>query len=979
MNEQKLFEKNLAYWSKLAPEDSKELKKCNSNSIEFGLTKEGKPNLKTMFNGNEYTFHSNEDPIREALEWLSTIDLRDIEVLFIYGVGLGYYYDVLADWLHSDKQRRLIFIEDNLEVIKRLFETEQAEKLITDHQVELIYIKDFKQDLKKFEGVVNRLGHKKFKITGLEHYLHVKGANVMIASTILNYLMSLKDILTREFYSFGKNFYTNFYLNLSLLVKSYFGNEMYGSFKGVPAIICGGGPSLKKNISLLKTLKDRALIFSGSTSTNVLNAAGINPHFGVAMDPNKDQLHRILTNTAYQIPHFFHNRVNSHALNAIQGDHLYINSGHNHAIAKWVEEQLGLKGAALNEGFNVVNFSLAIAQALGCHPIVTVGVDLAYTDFESYAPVLDKHAFFEDTVMFKTKTNEEELISRQDIYGKPTLTLWKWLLESTWYSQFVVQNPETLLINATEGGIGFPGIKNMSLQEVSSEYFKEVFDLDGIIHGEIQSSPMPKTASYELLKGVFKTLEEGLQECKVRCKQIEELFLNISKDPTKQSEDSPEIDKSTRELSKIKIFEMVINPIDDQGAVFFAQEINRLKSELDYLDKAVLNAQIAEINRQRFVFLQKAIETNLECLENGRHLLNYLIGYEKEFPAERFSDAKKAFEKISKSEYSLNIEKEAEKVEVNYPDGSPKIRQFYKNKQLHGPSTYFSPEGKTLIESWFVNGKKEGRALSYYSSGALYSITRFHSGVSDGSQEYFYENGIRRSLLNYKAGELHGEVILYFPKGNPKREIHFLNGLQDGIERLWSATEKLQAECLYKNGKPNGASKYWNSSGVLQKEILYNDEGNVKEAKYFDAQGNPIDISQKNDNDDFFDLVTRQSNTLTNSIEEVYMQIEQIEPFLRAKEKEGSELKDLKKEFDEIKQKIVDLRELNKVMFKATGIDPETRQEPIWKTPTMQRKVQEVLGKVSESINVGLSEIQNSLITTLSIFVENEKNDTEKK
>ena len=40
----------------------------------------------------------------------------------------------------------------------------------------------------------------------------------------------------------------------------------------------------------------------------------------------------------------------------------------------------------LEEGHNVVNFSLSIAKALGCNPIILAGVDLALTDEKAYPP-----------------------------------------------------------------------------------------------------------------------------------------------------------------------------------------------------------------------------------------------------------------------------------------------------------------------------------------------------------------------------------------------------------------------------------------------------------------------------------------------------------------------------------------------------------------------------------------------------------------
>ena len=81
-------------------------------------------------------------------------------------------------------------------------------------------------------------------------------------------------------------FFESFYRNIFHLPESYSCNGLAGQFANVPAIICGDRPSLHKNIELLKTLTDRALIFAGNFLLNILNEYGIIPHFGAGVDPN---------------------------------------------------------------------------------------------------------------------------------------------------------------------------------------------------------------------------------------------------------------------------------------------------------------------------------------------------------------------------------------------------------------------------------------------------------------------------------------------------------------------------------------------------------------------------------------------------------------------------------------------------------------------------------------------------------------------
>ena len=63
------------------------------------------------------------------------------------------------------------------------------------------------------------------------------------------------NLILNEYLTGQRGFLSNFYLNLYYLPDSKKGNDLYGKFQGIPAIICGAGPSLQKNIHLLKELK----------------------------------------------------------------------------------------------------------------------------------------------------------------------------------------------------------------------------------------------------------------------------------------------------------------------------------------------------------------------------------------------------------------------------------------------------------------------------------------------------------------------------------------------------------------------------------------------------------------------------------------------------------------------------------------------------------------------------------------------------
>ena len=85
---------------------------------------------------------------------------------------------------------------------------------------------------------------------------------------------------------FGVPLMTNVFENLHMKGEVKRADHLEGAFRGVPAIICGAGPSLSESIDALKELKDRALIIGGGSALAPLSRHHIPIHFSAALDPD---------------------------------------------------------------------------------------------------------------------------------------------------------------------------------------------------------------------------------------------------------------------------------------------------------------------------------------------------------------------------------------------------------------------------------------------------------------------------------------------------------------------------------------------------------------------------------------------------------------------------------------------------------------------------------------------------------------------
>jgi hypothetical protein len=512
MDEKKLFEKNVELWSRMHPKEALFLPYVEADEWAFCTTKKGELNLATLKDGKKFYCHPNAGAKMEAEAWFSGLDLDKVHILYVYGVGLGYYYEATEAWLREDPSRFLVFLEDDIKVIRRLLETTQGSRILHDPQVYLLYFQELRDGEALFESMYWNFAMTPMVVSALKSYKKIRPERLAELQHKIAYDNSMKNALVEEYLRYGGAFFINYYQNMLVLADSYLGNDMFRKFPKIPAIICGAGPSLKKNLHILKELQDKALIFAGGSALNVLNAGNISPHFGAGIDPNAAQLDRLKTNQAFETPFFYRNRMFHDAFQMIHGPRLYITGSGGYDIANWYEEKLQIEREMVDEGHNVVNFCVEIANAMGCDPIIFVGMDLAFTGLKAYAPGVEDKIRVKKEEILGVEDFDSRALVQKDIRGKPIYTLWKWVAESEWIGDYAKEHPEVRLINATEGGLGFPGVPNVTLAEAADMHLQASYDLRNRIHMEIQNCAMPQVTQ-EKVRSLTVELRDSLQRC----------------------------------------------------------------------------------------------------------------------------------------------------------------------------------------------------------------------------------------------------------------------------------------------------------------------------------------------------------------------------------------------------------------------------------------------------------------------------------
>lgn len=719
------FQTNLEYWSKTDPKHAITLQFLDTEGYAFDRTAKDELNL---FHDGYY--HDQSGAEAEATAWFEKQKLDDCPLLYVYGVGLGYLYTAAKQWLKQSKSHQLVFLEDDLKVIAMLFQTPLGKELLQDKQVQLHYFHSVKDSPYVFELLFWKFLNVSFNVAALPWYEKQNSECFEELKHKLIYDAAVKNAILDEYLKFGVAFFRNFYPNMLCLPGSYRGSGLFGKFTGIPAIICGAGPSISKHLDLLKQLDTRALLFAGGSALNALNSAGVMPHFGAGVDPNPPQLERYLTNTSYELPFFYRSRLFHPALELLHGPRLYLNGCGGYDIPKYFEERLGIEGEELDEGHNIVNFLVGLAHALGCYPIILIGVDLAFTGKHQYAPGVIAESGIDIEAMMQAPRYDDRPLLKEDIYGQPIYTLWKWIAESEYISMYAQNHPDVKILNATEGGLGFPNVLNEPLAKLVKEYCTREWDLRGIIHSQIQQCTLPQANGEKILE-----LMKDMQASLARCKDHIDFLRKEGKEALKNSKLSQLTDFESGEavLHQIELAEEI-------GFQYLLHHFNEaynwvLQSEFDKLVKMKSDQKRErkklQIQDRKYRYLEHVLKTN-------RLVIEWAL---KEHPMPHTAH-----------------QAEAGGLEA-IPEG------------ISSHVEIVDQRGQLLSSSRFDQGQRNGETKLWYSSGALYAIERYEKGVRHGKQEYFYEDGTPKSMIPYTHGAISGETILYKPDGSIKRAI----------------------------------------------------------------------------------------------------------------------------------------------------------------------------------------------------------------
>ncbi|GLC87827.1 motility associated factor glycosyltransferase family protein [Lysinibacillus piscis] len=420
--------------------------------IEVQQSKNGLAILKI----NDFFIHSKYDPHTEA-ERIISKELSLDYVYILFGYGMGYLKEALLQQ-HVAKENIIIidpvyeFLpveEQECTVISKIIKME-LENMISDKlqnlstKIKVICTPNYDKIFpKEYNDVL-----KSVLDVQIVHKISVNTANRYADVWQQNYIHN-------TYHAFKDN-------TIKVLNKKYHH----------PIIIASGGPSLTKQLPLLKQMQNKVIILAAGSTVNSLLATGIEPNYIVTVDAGVENYH-----------HFQNIQVKNSKLLYHLGSHYKIQDEFTNQkysflelidleFAKQLKNLLGLEPPLMRGGGSVANFAFSIAAYMTTGPIAFIGQDLAYTNNLTHANNNKYSQAIDDN--YKKQRGMFEV---EGYFGDKVLT------DYAFYSMkknFEITNSllvhESPIFNCTEGGLCIEGIKQCSFDEFYKNFVKPFED-----------------------------------------------------------------------------------------------------------------------------------------------------------------------------------------------------------------------------------------------------------------------------------------------------------------------------------------------------------------------------------------------------------------------------------------------------------------------------------------------------------------------
>lgn len=416
-------------------------------NIEEIQSKIGLPILKI----NNYFLHSKYDPIKEAQQFADK-HFKSGHIHFVFGYGRGYFIEQLLTKCTNDEL--IVVVEP---IIKNIKVKHPHLKIIESTEESVL-----KEEIGKLNTVISQKA-----VLCSPNYDKLCIQDYKIFLEIINNKFKLDTVNEITVRRYSYEWQRNYLFNLNNSRNDAPLSELYNSFE-FPVVIASGGPSLTKQLPLLKKVRENVVLIAAGSTVNTLQANNIKPDFVVSIDggePNYQHFKEVFYHDVSLIYSMLHHyKIND----SFQSLNYYFLSEHLSTLKQHFDSVSDSSITTCFLGMSVANTAFEIALKLTSGPIALIGQDLAYTDGKTHA---------EGNKNFKTITEEfkieQGLFPVKGYYNDIVLTNDSFFSMKDSFEKIKKKYcTDRIIYNCTEGGVNIDGFTNIPFKSFIEQYIK---------------------------------------------------------------------------------------------------------------------------------------------------------------------------------------------------------------------------------------------------------------------------------------------------------------------------------------------------------------------------------------------------------------------------------------------------------------------------------------------------------------------------
>ncbi|MBR2526124.1 motility associated factor glycosyltransferase family protein [bacterium] len=373
MNNNPILDANLECIARYNPELKSKIMQINSlkNDINFVNTILQEPNI--MYNG--VYLHNNYGAEIEAKEIFLSLTNNSSSMHIIYGFGLGYLFKEFA----NNSKGQILIYEPDIEILASVLE-----------------VADFTQELSKENvyvfnnfDLMKKLYTNKYKINSqtaiafLPSYKSIFGEDLSKFAQKLNLVMGSVIINNNYIKQKMAPAVKMLCKNIDYLVKE----QPLGNFKDLykekTALVVSAGPSLDRDIEIIKKYRENIIIFSVGQALRALVKNGIMPDF-VSIIETGNQMSQVEGLDTSNIDLILE-PITCNSLHNANFRNILLYPSHT-SVPNLIWTDISNTDASLYYSSGTVSYTLLYsAKILGFKNIILSGQDLAFLDGKCYA------------------------------------------------------------------------------------------------------------------------------------------------------------------------------------------------------------------------------------------------------------------------------------------------------------------------------------------------------------------------------------------------------------------------------------------------------------------------------------------------------------------------------------------------------------------------------------------------------------------